>query len=156
LVNRYGSARAALAALPSVAGRGRSVRIATEDEIAREMEAAAHCGARFVAIGESDYPALLRRIDSAPPLIALRGDAAIFARPAVAIVGARNASGAGLAFAEASRVDWRKLASPSSQASRAASIVARIRPRSRPARSPCWREATTKSIRPNMRPCSKS
>jgi DNA processing protein len=100
LINRYGSARAALAALPNVAGRGRSVRIATEEEIAREMEAATRCGARFVAIGESDYPALLRRIDSAPPLIALRGDAAIFARPAVAIVGARNASGAGLAFAE--------------------------------------------------------
>ncbi len=100
MVNRYGSARAALAALPSVAGRGRALRIATEDEIAREVETAARCGARFVAIGELDYPALLRRIDSAPPLIALRGDAAIFARPAVAIVGARNASGAGLAFAE--------------------------------------------------------
>ncbi|QXX74144.1 DNA-processing protein DprA [Methylovirgula sp. HY1] len=100
LINRFGSARAALDALPGLAPRGRPVRLASEAEIDREFEAAAKCGARFVAIGEADYPALLRRIDSAPPLIALRGDAAIFNRPAVAIVGARNASGAGLAFAE--------------------------------------------------------
>jgi DNA processing protein len=100
LINRYGSAQAALKALPGLTPRGRTAQIATEDEIAREMAEAARCGARFVAIGEADYPRLLRRIDSAPPLIALRGDPAIFARPAVAIVGARNASGAGLAFAE--------------------------------------------------------
>jgi DNA processing protein len=99
LINRYGSAAAALAALPSLT-QGRQVRIASEEDIAREMEAAARCGARFIAIGEPDYPALLRRIDSAPPIIALRGDPKIFARPAVAIVGARNASAAGLAFAE--------------------------------------------------------
>jgi DNA processing protein len=100
LINRYGSAKAALAALPALAARGKAVRIASVEEIEREMAAAARCGARFIAIGEPDYPPLLRRIDSAPPLIALRGDPAIFARPAVAIVGARNASGAGLAFAE--------------------------------------------------------
>ncbi len=100
LINRFGSASAALQALPGLAPRGKPVRIAGKEEIAREFEAAANCGARFVAIGEPDYPHLLRRIDSAPPLIALRGDPAIFARPAVAIVGARNASGAGLAFAE--------------------------------------------------------
>ncbi len=100
LINRFGSARAALAALPGLAPRGRPVRLASMEEIEREMAGAARCGARFVAIGEPDYPHLLRRIDSAPPLIALRGDPAIFTRPAVAIVGARNASGAGLAFAE--------------------------------------------------------
>jgi DNA processing protein len=100
LIDRYGSARAALAALPGLATRGRQVKIPSEEEIAREMEAAARCGARFIAIGEPDYPALLRRIDSAPPIIALRGDPKIFLKPAVAIVGARNASGAGLAFAE--------------------------------------------------------
>lgn len=99
LINRYGSARAALAALPALA-QSRQIRIAREEEITREMEAAARCGARFIAICEADYPALLRRIDSAPPIIALRGDPQIFLKPAVAIVGARNASGAGLAFAE--------------------------------------------------------
>ncbi|MGO9132498.1 MAG: DNA-processing protein DprA [Methylovirgula sp.] len=100
LLSRYGSPRAALEALPGLAARGRAIRIASIDEIEYEMAAAARCGARFIAMGEADYPALLRRIDSAPPMIALRGDAAIFSRPAVAIVGARNASAAGLAFAE--------------------------------------------------------
>ncbi len=100
LINRHGSARAALAALPGLAAQGRQIKIASEADIEREMEAAARCRARFIAIGEADYPTLLRRIDSAPPIIALRGDPKIFAKPAVAIVGARNASAAGLAFAE--------------------------------------------------------
>ncbi|TAL79213.1 MAG: DNA-protecting protein DprA [Beijerinckiaceae bacterium] len=100
LISRFGSARAALEALPRLAPRDRPVRLASIEDIEREMAAAARCGARFLGLGEADYPPLLRRIDSAPPIIAVRGDPAIFARPAVAIVGARNASGAGLAFAE--------------------------------------------------------
>ena len=39
-------------------------------------------------------------IDDAPPLIAIRGNAAALARPMVAIVGSRNASGAGLKFTQ--------------------------------------------------------
>jgi DNA processing protein len=55
---------------------------------------------RFVALADPDYPALLSEIDSAPPLLALRGDPVVLRRPTVAIVGARNASASGLAFAE--------------------------------------------------------
>src|SRR5437588_7817464 len=39
-------------------------------------------------------------IDDAPPLIAVRGRRAALTRPMVAIVGARNASAAGVRFAE--------------------------------------------------------
>ena len=39
-------------------------------------------------------------IDDAPPLLAVRGNIAALARPMVAIVGARNASAAGVKFAE--------------------------------------------------------
>ncbi len=99
LINRFGSARAALEALPRLAS-GKAVRIAGKEEIEREFALAEACGARFVALGEADYPALLRKIDTAPPLIAVRGAVSVFARPAVAIVGSRNASGAGLAFTE--------------------------------------------------------
>ena len=42
----------------------------------------------------------LARIDDAPPLIAVQGNRAIFARPLVAIVGSRNASAAGMKFAD--------------------------------------------------------
>ena len=64
------------------------------------MAAAARLGVRFVAMGEPDYPKTLQAIDTAPPLIALRGAAALLARPSVAIVGSRNASASGLTFAE--------------------------------------------------------
>ena len=50
--------------------------------------------------GEPDYPRRLQMIDDAPPLLAVRGNAAVFGLPMVAIVGARNASAAGIRFAE--------------------------------------------------------
>src|SRR3712207_6610909 len=64
------------------------------------MAAAARLGVRFIAMGEPDYPKTLQAIDTAPPLIALRGNAAALAKPCVAIVGSRNASASGLTFAE--------------------------------------------------------
>lgn len=100
LVHRYGGARGALEALPRLMPRGRAVKIAKIEDIAREFEAAARSGATFAAFGEADYPARLARIDAAPPLVALRGRLPAFQRPAVAVVGSRNASAAGLAFTE--------------------------------------------------------
>jgi DNA processing protein len=99
LINRFGSARAALEAPPRLASAN-AVRIAGKEEIEREVALAESCGARFIALGEEDYPTLLRKIDTAPPIIAVRGTLSVFARPAVAIVGSRNASGAGLAFTQ--------------------------------------------------------
>lgn len=100
LINRFGGASAALEALPELLRkRGKAaIRIPTHDDIAREIEAAHAVGARFVAIGEPDYPPLLRRIDSAPPLIAVKGNVEVFRKPFVAIVGSRNASGVGKSF----------------------------------------------------------
>jgi DNA processing protein len=103
LVNRFGGAGAALAALPDLIARGTTragLKVATTADIDREIEAADRMGVRFVARGEPDYPPLLDTIDSAPPILAIRGDPAVFARPAVAIVGARNASAGGLVLAE--------------------------------------------------------
>jgi DNA processing protein len=100
LLNRFGSARAALEALPDLAReRGRPIVIAAEREIEAELTAMRRIGGHFVALGEADYPAPLEAIDSAPPLVAMRGIAAILARPMVAIVGARNASALGRRFA---------------------------------------------------------
>src|SRR6185437_8300110 len=55
--------------------------------------------ARLVAWGEPGYPAALAAIDDAPPLLSVRGDAEILQRPAIAVVGARNASANGRRFA---------------------------------------------------------
>jgi DNA processing protein len=103
LIDHYGDARAALAALPALARRGGASapgRIATREEALRELRAAQSIGVTFVALGEPDYPSRLMMIDDAPPLIAVRGKLAALAQPTVAIVGARNASAAGIKFAE--------------------------------------------------------
>lgn len=102
LVNRFGTAEAALDMLPELAlsgGRLRPLRVPTAAEAEAELEAADRAGARFTAIGEADYPPLLRRMDQPPPLLAVMGGGTVFSPPAVAIVGARNASIAGIKMA---------------------------------------------------------
>ena len=101
LINHFGGARAALQALPSLARRGGAsgpVQICTRAAAEQEIAAAQKIGVAFVALGEPDYPLRLQMIDDAPPLIAIRGQVRALALPAVAIVGSRNASGAGLKF----------------------------------------------------------
>ena len=103
LVDNFGSARAALEALPDLARRGgaqRPIRVASAEEVERELAVARKLGVGFVGIGEPGYPAILRQIDSATPVLACRGRNEALQQPAVAIVGSRNASAAGLTFAE--------------------------------------------------------
>ena len=102
VLNHCGSARAAIAALPDLARRGGAKapgRICTAAEAEHEMETARRQGAVFVALGEPDYPARLRMIDDAPPLLAVRGKLDALKSPMAAIVGSRNASAAGAKFA---------------------------------------------------------
>lgn len=98
LVNRFGGAEAALDALPDLARRGgskRSVRVTSVAAAEAEMTAASRMGARFVCLGEADYPGLLRAAPPSPPVLAVMGDATQLNRPSVAVVGARNASAVG-------------------------------------------------------------
>jgi DNA processing protein len=103
LVNHYGGARAALTALPGLARRGGAAgpaRICPIGDAEAELATARSRGIEFIAQGEPDYPPRLQMIDDCPPLLAVRGERAILARPLVAIVGSRNASAAGAKFAE--------------------------------------------------------
>jgi DNA processing protein len=102
LLARFGSAGAALDALPEIARRGgrqRPLAIATKAAVERELEALTKAEATFVAWGEPAYPPALAAIEDAPPLLSLRGHADLLTRRAVAIVGARNASANGRRFA---------------------------------------------------------
>jgi DNA processing protein len=56
-------------------------------------------GVSLLAPDEAGYPPRLAMLDDAPPLLALRGALEVSMRPMIAIVGSRNASGAGLKFA---------------------------------------------------------
>lgn len=100
LLHRFGNAGAALAALPDLAARGgKPYRAAPEARITQEIAAARRAGARYLFHDSPDYPPLLAEVESAPPILMLRGDAKLAARPAVAVVGARNASAAAVKLA---------------------------------------------------------
>jgi DNA processing protein len=96
LINRFGGAAAALEALPMLAkAKGRSVIIPDRAETERELASADAMGASIIAYGESDYPGRLREIDGPPPLLAVKGRIELLHRPAIGMVGSRNASAAG-------------------------------------------------------------
>jgi DNA processing protein len=102
LINYFGGARAALERLPEMARRGGAVRpgrICTEADARAELTACEKLGIRLLAPGEAAYPPRLAELDDAPPLLSVRGAFETLMRPIIAIVGSRNASGAGLKFA---------------------------------------------------------
>lgn len=101
LIARFGSAEAALDALPMLAARGggRAPRIADPDMVRREIAAVEKLGARYLFLGDPEYPALLAETDSAPPALIARGRIELLKRSCVAMVGARNASAAACRFA---------------------------------------------------------
>jgi DNA processing protein len=103
LLNHCGSAGEALIRLPELARRGGASgapRICSRADAERELKAAAAMGVNLVALSEPAYPLRLQMIDDAPPLLAVRGQSSTLAMSMVAIVGARNASAAGVKFAE--------------------------------------------------------
>jgi len=61
----------------------------------RELKEAKKHGAQLIASHEDEYPAILKTIPDHPPVLYVRGATSLFEKPAVAIIGARNASGIG-------------------------------------------------------------
>jgi DNA processing protein len=95
LLERHGDAARALDALGG-AGRPVGGEAAAEAEFTR----AAALGVRHVFLGEPSYPPLLAELADPPPVLLVAGNTDLAARPTVAMVGARNASAAGLRLAE--------------------------------------------------------
>lgn len=103
LLERFGTATAALTALPELAKRGgrtAPLRIPGKTEVEREAAALERMGARWLFRGEAEYPGPLAVLDDAPPVLTLLGFPALLSRPCVGIVGARNASIVGRKMAE--------------------------------------------------------
>lgn len=102
LLRHFGDARTAIAQLPDLAKRGgaaRTGRIYGEEEARAELAACKRLGISLLAPEEAFYPPRLAATDDAPPLLGVRGKLESLTRPMIAIVGSRNASGAGLKFA---------------------------------------------------------
>jgi DNA processing protein len=101
LVARFGSAAAALEALPMLAqrGGGKAPRIPDAGDVRRELARVEKLGARYLFLDDLDYPPLLAELENAPVALTYRGDPSLLTRTAVAMVGARNASAAACRFA---------------------------------------------------------
>ncbi len=103
LLDRFGTAAAALDALPGLArtaGRQAPPSIPDPGAIRREMDALDRLGGRMLFVGDADYPPLLALLEAGPPVLSVLGDTSVFQDPAVAVVGARNASANGRRMAE--------------------------------------------------------
>lgn len=102
LLNHYGSAEAALDALPELArrGGGARLRVVSAAEAEDEIAATRRIGGDVVALGEAGYPRELRTIEAPPPMVSVLTRTDVLARAAVAVVGSRNASAAGRTMAE--------------------------------------------------------
>jgi len=102
LLDRFGSGRNAIDALPDVIAQAkttRKIKIAGRDETVAEIDAAKASRARPIIFGDPEYPALLARIDDAPPYFYAIGRIELLGKAAIGIVGARNASATGCGFA---------------------------------------------------------
>ena len=101
LIARFGSAEAALEAVPDLArrGGGSPPRLCSAQDAERELAKVEKLGARYLALGQGLYPRLLAELDDAPPLLVAKGDLGLLDKPAVAMVGARNASATACRFA---------------------------------------------------------
>jgi DNA processing protein len=101
LLARFGSAHAALSAIPDLAARGggRAPRLVSRASVEREIERVAELGARYLFLGQGLYPPLLAELETAPPALIVKGHQVLLDKPAIAMVGARNASAAACRFA---------------------------------------------------------
>ena len=100
LMARFGTAGDALRAIPDLAARGGGkASVADAGAIEREIAASRALGARYLLMGDADYPALLDQMEGAPPALIIRGNAAMAQGQCIAMVGARNASAAAVRFA---------------------------------------------------------
>ncbi|MEM6466195.1 MAG: DNA-processing protein DprA, partial [Pseudomonadota bacterium] len=75
------------------------------DQAMAELEAGRAAGARLVFLGHRDYPARLAQIPDPPPVLWIKGRQDVLEMPAVALVGARNASSLGLRMAKRMATD---------------------------------------------------
>lgn len=102
LLNIFGSAEKSLEQISSCAKNGglkRNIKIASQAQIEQELEKTKNFGAEILLFNDKKYPRLLREISDPPPTITIKGDLELLERDIVAIVGPRNASMHGIAFA---------------------------------------------------------
>lgn len=102
LLSLYGSAKAALEAVPALSrqgGRKAPIKLCSIAQAEQELIQCEKAGARMIASIEPEYPQMLLKTEGYPPIITVKGDVSLLNKPAIGIVGARNASANGCRFA---------------------------------------------------------
>lgn len=97
LLSEYGSARNILTRLPADRDR---FSPCPSDDIHQELKSGKHCGAELLLWGDPTYPQALKDIPDPPVALWLKGNPQLLRQPAIALVGARNASSIGLRMAK--------------------------------------------------------
>lgn len=103
LISHFGTAAAAIDAIPDMAKRGGTasrIQIASIEDTEREIARAEKLGSRYITMGEPGFPSLLRGLEHAPPILCCQGNLDLFNKKSVAIVGSRNASISGMRLTE--------------------------------------------------------
>jgi DNA processing protein len=101
LLAEHEHASDALAALPQIARDAgvQNYTVFPAEAAESEFRAGLRAGASLIALPDPAYPALLRQLPDAPPLLWAIGEIEILSRPKIALVGARNASSLGTRMA---------------------------------------------------------
>ena len=102
LMAEHGDAAEALAALPEVAAAAgvKDYQICAAEVVETEWQNAQRAGAVPIAYGAENYPTLLSEIPDPPPILWCIGNPDWLTKPAIAVVGARNASSLGTRMAK--------------------------------------------------------
>lgn len=102
LLQRFGSAQAALDAIPLLATKGGSSKPLSLFPLAaaeRELAQAERLGQQALCWVDPAYPPLLRTVEDAPPVLYAQGCIDLLQKQSIALVGSRNASLGGRNFA---------------------------------------------------------
>lgn len=103
LLNLFGSPADALEKISEQAfqgGLGRAIRVCAASEAEKELRNSQKFGAEILLFCEEEYPRLLREIDDPAPIITVKGKVELLNKHSIAVVGPRNASFNGIAFAK--------------------------------------------------------
>jgi DNA processing protein len=102
LLETYGSAGDALAALPELSKRGGRQKPLTPPPagvVEHELEQLHQLGGTVILATDAAYPLALGAVEDAPPVLSVIGNISLLQKQSIAIVGARNASLNGKRFA---------------------------------------------------------
>lgn len=103
LVKIFGSPKNALERVSDYAFQGglrHQIKVCSESDVRKEIENLEKFGAQLLVFCEDHYPKLLREISDPPPVLTVKGQINLLNRPSIAVVGPRNASFNGIAFAK--------------------------------------------------------